>query len=742
MNEAQLERSMKAPETARELIERTRGQIRRFHLRDAEALLQSCRIATRPDAEQQEVSLLKRFIEFHRSGDPASVLLESAETARWAEALGYRLLRGRALSTHAECMALDAQIRGVAADVHVIGLLFDEAISCHGLTPEGFQTWLRKTRWLHLAVPESLVDARLELQNIGREAHVSSDAAAQADALALLSHLDFNDSPQSAIEGFESALEIALQGDDVTTAANVRLLQAQTLATSGLDSKSLLLEALGWYRESKNLKGEFQSLQTLGQQSHVRGDHDSQFRWGNEALAVANQTGSLFLIESATFACGDYAFRTGDYSRALASCESLVAGGLLPDIRAWACVYQAVIRNMLNQSDKAEELCLRALDIWRDRQPADGLSLTLMQLGESRAAQGNLTQAIDAWEQGIAIDEAAGNRVEMSMKLRRIATVLMVQHRPSDDSPIPEGSKIEQSFDCFDRALQAVSPPRNVAECEAAAGVMFSRGHAAFLAGNFEDAFQNLSEARSLYAVIERPVQIAFCDEMLGAVCYGFAKRGHPEFYETASQFLRLALDYFDGQSMCELTWRIRHILAQALLRGWTDDSAAASNVAIESEGSKHVQRLTEEAAADLNRLRSRFVGADSVEAQDARLSLVTDHEQVYVFGVETAWLMRSDAGEALRWTELLKSRTLLDAIGLRAVRAPGMVGTTILDREASLLEILNSPGTRSERITAADELEELWRELDVSGEADAYISLRRGTPVDWKEIRDELLSV
>jgi len=365
-----------------------------------------------------------------------------------------------------------------------------------------------------------------------------------------------------------------------------------------------------------------------------------------------------------------------------------------------------------------------------------------MQLGESRAAQGNLTQAIDAWEQGIAIDEAAGNRVEMSMKLRRIATVLMVQHRPSDDSPIPEGSKIEQSFDCFDRALQAVSPPRNVAECEAAAGVMFSRGHAAFLAGNFEDAFQNLSEARSLYAVIERPVQIAFCDEMLGAVCYGFAKRGHPEFYETASQFLRLALDYFDGQSMCELTWRIRHILAQALLRGWTDDSAAASNVAIESEGSKHVQRLTEEAAADLNRLRSRFVGADSVEAQDARLSLVTDHEQVYVFGVETAWLMRSDAGEALRWTELLKSRTLLDAIGLRAVRAPGMVGTTILDREASLLEILNSPGTRSERITAADELEELWRELDVSGEADAYISLRRGTPVDWKEIRDELLSV
>ena len=58
MNEAQLERSMKAPETARELIERTRGQIRRFHLRDAEALLQSCRIATRPDAEQQEVSLL------------------------------------------------------------------------------------------------------------------------------------------------------------------------------------------------------------------------------------------------------------------------------------------------------------------------------------------------------------------------------------------------------------------------------------------------------------------------------------------------------------------------------------------------------------------------------------------------------------------------------------------------------------------------------------------------------------
>jgi hypothetical protein len=126
-------------------------------------------------------------------------------------------------------------------------------------------------------------------------------------------------------------------------------------------------------------------------------------------------------------------------------------------------------------------------------------------------------------------------------------------------------------------------------------------------------------------------MQAANTNAMLGLLCHNLGGRGDPELYAEAVSRYRQALDYYQATSMRDMAWKLRFYLAhtafrQGILAITADEQRAAW---LESA------RWLEEAAADIEFVRSRFVETNTVAREHTRLGLISDKEKIYVFAVQ-----------------------------------------------------------------------------------------------------------
>lgn len=134
--------------------------------------------------------------------------------------------------------------------------------------------------------------------------------------------------------------------------------------------------------------------------------------------------------------------------------------------------------------------------------------------------------------------------------------------------------------------------------------------------------------------------------------------------------------------------------------------------------------------------VRGRFIEVDLIARENARLGLVNDKEKVYAFAIQMYFLYLKNTKSAFNWLERLKGRVFLDALSLTPLRSPVLTDTTLIDSEKGLMKDLKNASSQNQVVDLNKRLHVLWDRMATDPAATEYMTLRRGEPVNWENIR------
>ncbi|NET02852.1 MAG: hypothetical protein F6K61_20335 [Sphaerospermopsis sp. SIO1G1] len=159
-----------------------------------------------------------------------------------------------------------------------------------------------------------------------------------------------------------------------------------------------------------------------------------------------------------------------------------------------------------------------------------------------------------------------------------------------------------------------------------------------------------------------------------------------------------------------------------------------------DSEQHRHWQDAAhwlEEAAADIEFIRGSFIETNLVARETARLGLVSDKEKVYKFAIKLhQWYLKLSS-VTFNWLERLKGRAFLDSLALTPLFSPSLANEPLLKREKELLAAISRATTQVEVVELSDYLNILWEQMvNNDPAANEYVSLRRGLPLEFEDVK------
>jgi len=256
------------------------------------------------------------------------------------------------------------------------------------------------------------------------------------------------------------------------------------------------------------------------------------------------------------------------------------------------------------------------------------------------------------------------------------------------------------------------------------------QGQTAVVCGRPIEAAGALEQAARIYSELRMDMQAAVAHTLAGLLYYDQGKRGL-DLYTRAAESYQAALAYFREARMLDMQWKVLYYLALASFH-----QGRLALTATEQEERWHAAaQYLQDAGAAIEFVRGQFIEAHEGGTQSARLALVSDKEQVYMAAIQLYYQYLKDTQQAFNWLERLKGRAFLDALALTSFHASASTDETLVASEVRLLDALQHAITQTRVVELNEQLHTLWNGMATDPAAREYIALRRGEPVNWKEL-------
>lgn len=693
----------------------------------------------------RELRLWHSFLQIYLIGNPAAALVECEDAISWA--------KSQPDSLHLIAVANDLMARAKAiasewglaptsslAEARVLSARAAEAYREHGDFFESLSAMIKQGQFYLMGIEKDRDTARKILQEVQIQALVTGNNVLQAEAALHMAELDFEDmlarqavEPEIRVENTPYQYSLALYNatEHALGPADVLLSLGRSLVNAGFNGTNFMNQALNIYSQEDNLAGINSALSSLGTCYLQQGRTAEALHCHQQAVKVAEKM--CFPLGQATgyMGIGDYFYRTGDYARALGAYEKTEILAAFSAVRAMLNLALANAYISMNLHDRAEVTCREAIETLRLSGPNERLSLAYYILGNIQASNGDWAVAIATWKDGLAVDKSINNRHGQAEKLQCIAQATVMQHYLPGGLPIPDLAYKEATA----LYTQAIVLLKEIGDQQAAAAIASIHqllGQTAVTCGHFLDALQYLEQARNGYAAIGLAMQTATTDVLLGLLCHDLGGRVAPDLYAEAERCQERALNYFKEAGMLEMTWKVRFYSAHTAFRR----SLLAINSDEQQAYWQNATERLEEAAVDIEMVRGRFIEVDLIARENARLGLVNDKEKVYAFAIQMYFLYLKNTKSAFNWLERLKGRVFLDALSLTPLRSPVLTDTTLIDSEKGLMKDLKNASSQNQVVDLNKRLHVLWDRMATDPAATEYMTLRRGEPVNWENIR------
>lgn len=687
-----------------------------------------------------EISLRRAFVQIYLAGNLTPILEESQTILTQNQSFKIRAL-AQDLLGRGKAIAVVWNLASTSDLVEAKNLV-SEAVDNYnhgGDNDAALAAWL-KLGQLHLLCTPNPDTAKSIFQQASDKAREVNNTVCQAEAALRLAELDFDDTLAQRAVNLEIQLDSTLYHQAMTLyeavghalgPADVLLSLGSRMIKAGFDGSDAVQQAVQIYHQQDNCTGLFNAIIDLSTWHLQQGQITQSLDCRQEAERIAQEMDFPLAQATAYLGIGDYYFRTGDYARALTACERVEQLATIPSVSAMQGLNLANTYTLMNLPERAEKVCCNAINTLEKAGYSKSLSLAYFILGNVLSSKGDWAQAIDVWRKGLAVDETCHYRFEQAEKLKCIAQATVMQHHCYGSSPIPDPAYFE-AMALYSQAIDLLKTIGNNEAVAAIAGTYQLQGQTAVACKRSLDAVSYLEKARNSYADLGLATQTAIADTLLGLVCHDLGNCGYPHLYIEADRFCSQALSYFQNAKMRDITWKIRFYLADI------EFMQSFQGLANEEQQVhwQNAARWLEEAAADIELVRGGFIESNPVATETARLGLVSDKEKVYKFAIKLHhWYLRLSS-VSFNWLERLKGRAFLDSLALRPLRPPSLADEKLLKKESELLATINRASTQAEVVELSDRLHTLWEQMVSDPAASEYVSLRRGLPLTFDDLK------
>lgn len=692
-----------------------------------------------------EIRLRRGFLQIYLAGNLSPILEESQTILTQNQSLKIRALaqdllgRGKAI----------AVVWNLASTSNLVEAknLVSEAVDNynHGGDTDAALAALLKLGQLHLLCTPNPDTAKSIFQQASDKAREVNNTVRQAEAALRLAELDFDTILAQRAVNPEIQLDSTLYHQAMTLyeafchalgPADVLLSLGSRMIKAGFDGSDAVQQAIQIYLQQDNCTGLFNALIDLSTWHLQQGQITQSLDCRQEAQKIAQEMDFPLAQATAYLGIGDYYFRTGDYARAKAACERVEQLATIPSVSAMQGLNLANTYTLMNLPDRAEKVCCNAINTLEKAGYSKSLSLAYFILGNVLSSKGDWAQAIDVWRKGLSVDETCHYRFEQAEKLKCIGQAIVMQHHLNYASTMND-TAYSEAMALYSQAIDLLKVVGNNEATAAIAGTYQLQGQTSITCGRSVDAISYLEKARNTYADLGLATQTAITDTLLGLDCHDLGNRGYPHLYIEASRFCEQALSYFQNAQMQDMTWKIRFYLADiAFMQSFQSLTG--------EEQYSHWQDAAhwlEEAAADIELVRGGFIESNPVAAQTARLGLVSDKEKVYKFAIKLHYWYLKLSSVTFNWLERLKGRSFLDSLALTPLLSPPLADEKLLERERELLAAISRASTQAEVVELSDRLHTLWEEMTSDPASSEYVSLRRGLPLKFEDVKACLLT-
>ena len=596
---------------------------------------------------------------------------------------------------------------------------------------EAAVAWSKLGHYCRLGDAPNLVRARTALETTIDKARTWGFPTLEAQALVDLGDLLFENSATRE-QGLRLLERAQVVFDNVGHRYghwDVVRIRANHRNRLGEDATDDLLRCRDAYAQQDQLRLLQSVLMALSTWNLRCGRTREARRHSEDAAEVGQRMGSIFGEVAGRLTIADAFARKGEYSQAINEYETLLEND--PPAVSASQVRMLLANAHLAASDteKAAQLLWRVHGGALEMGDLATASLAAVNLANTYNGSGRLDRASEVLEEWIPRDSARGALFEAAQKHCMLGDMLVQEAKRQDPGAMKPWIEPEAHYR---ETLQLGDGLEGLEARLLSVDVSQSLANLHLLRGESLPALEKIDRTIELYQGLDMRFQAANSTLLKGLVHYELATRqGVRTSFGEAESALGFALEFFVEAEVHTLKQQARYLLAQLASR--------ATSFAASPEGREHmlelVWRLLEEYESDDRRARLGLVLRDVVATQEARLKLRVK-EDIYRFAIEVSALVENEPARSLDWLERQKSRVFLEALMQTPLRydANRLPGRFVEHEEALLRKIRYAAGDR-EAFALTAEVEALYEDAESHGHNSEYLHLRRGRPLEEKQI-------
>ena len=608
---------------------------------------------------------------------------------------------------------------------------------------------------------------------------------------------------QKALDSFNQALSAARAVNDRGGEADALAGLGLVHNSSGESQKALdyLSQSLPLFRAVGDHGGEAVTLAGLGLVYLRLGDMQKALESYTQALALARAVGDRVSEARSLAGLGYVYLRTGEKQKALDSFNVAlpIARSVVDRVsEADALTGLGLIHTDSGDAQKGLEYLLQSLPLFRAAGDHGGEAVTLNGLGRAYGRLGDKQKTLESFTQALPLARAAGDRSSEAMALIAIGVLDvtlgetqkafdLLKQALSIARDIGDRQNEADALSCLGYAYgrtwetqkaiesfnQALAILRAIGDRQGEALALALCGFVYLNAGDVRNAQVSFTQARKLAREIGNPMIEAQALNGLGAVSLGEPQKAQD--YLTQSFSLSRGIGKRAGDADTLIGLGFAHFFsnqAQQALDSFTramnlyrdlndryGEATALANLALVyrtedrlTEARAHI----EAAIAIIESLRTKIIN------ETGRTSFFASAQEYYKFYIDLLMLLHSERpsngydGEALKASELSRSRALLDTLAEAKADIREGVDPRLVERERSLqlqfniraqdqMRLLRAPHTQEQANTIAKEIGDLTTafeqvKTEIRQTSPRYAALTQPQPLTPKEIQAQML--
>ncbi len=405
----------------------------------------------------------------------------------------------------------------------------------------------------------------------------------------------------------------------------------------------------------------------------VDGDRDLGQDAETRAARLAALMGSAFATEMRALDEANQAFRDGDVATARSMLTGLARSS--PGLHMGSRLMLATSASAVGMRAEARQL----LEGVVAELTSTGASLLLgeaLALLATQVMDSGDNRAVDLLKSAADVARAAEAPAEEARYRAQLGWTMVTQRMRAGTRPYLT-SDADAEFAACERLLAA---QRTLDAGTELVKLYQYRGQAAFFDSDWDQVGTWLTKAERVARALGFLPDLAFILSYQGLVMIQVARRSGPPSYDQAARLLGESQRLFQQAGLPAFEWQsgFYRALCDIEAARWPDSGSAPQRAVRLDRAS----RLMEESSDLVDQLRAASESGDAERRQQVWMAFSVDKQTFYTQGFWLAQGARSEAADAWRWLERMKSRALLDGLS-DASRRPEDTGISGPDRRA-----------------------------------------------------------